>query len=185
VRVDAALWFARALLNIRIEELNRDPYALNVQNGVVDLHTGELREHRRIDFITRCCPVAYDPKAKAPKWDAFLGRIFADNVAVIDFVQRAAGYSLTGDTGEQCLLILHGSGANGKSVLLEVLGRMLGAYAKQAAPDLLLAKTQDRHPTEIADLFGSRLVTAIEPGEGRKLAEALIKQMTGGDKMKA
>jgi putative DNA primase/helicase len=92
---------------------------------------------------------------------------------------------LTGDTGEQCLLILHGSGANGKSVLLEVLGSMLGAYAKQAAPDLLLAKTQDRHPTEIADLFGSRLVTAIETSEGRRLAEALVKQMTGGDKMKA
>jgi putative DNA primase/helicase len=185
MRVDAALWFARALLNIHIEELNRELYALNVQNGVIDLHTGELREHRRTDFITRCCLVAYDPKAKAPKWDAFLRRIFADNVAVIDFVQRAAGYSLTGDTGEQCLFILHGSGANGKSVLLEVLGRMLGAYAKQAAPDLLLAKNQDRHPTELADLFGSRLVTAIETSEGRRLAEALVKQMTGGDKMKA
>jgi putative DNA primase/helicase len=185
VRVDAALWFARALLNIHIEELNRELYALNVQNGVIDLHTGELREHRRTDFITRCCPVAYDPKAKAPKWGTFLRRIFADNVAVIDFVQRAAGYSLTGDTGEQCLFILHGSGANGKSVLLEVLGRMLGAYAKQAAPDLLLAKNQDRHPTEVADLFGSRLVTAVETSEGRRLAEALVKQMTSGDKMRA
>jgi putative DNA primase/helicase len=131
VRVDAALWFARALLNIRIEELNRDLYALNVQNGVIDLHTEKLREHRRTDFITRCCPVAYDSKAKAPKWDAFLRRIFADDVAVIDFVQRAVGYSVTGDTGEQCLFILHGSGANGKSVLLEVLGRMLGAYASR------------------------------------------------------
>lgn len=129
--------------------------------------------------------MAYDSKAKAPKWDAFLRRIFADDVAVIDFVQRAVGYSVTGDTGEQCLFILHGSGANGKSVLLEVLGRMLGAYAKQAAPDLLLAKTQDRHPTEVADLFGARLVTAIETSEGRRLAEALVKQMTGGDKMKA
>ncbi len=184
-RVDSALWFARGLLNIRIEELNRDPYALNVQNGVIELHTGKLRKHRRTDFITRCCPVAYDSKAEAPKWGAFLRRIFADDVAVIDFVQRAAGYSLTGDIGEQCLFILHGSGANGKSVLLEVLGHMLGAYAKQAAPDLLLAKTQDRHPTEIADLFGSRLVTAIETSEGRRLAEALVKQMTGGDKMKA
>jgi putative DNA primase/helicase len=184
-RVDAALWFARALLNIHIEELNRDLYALNVQNGVIELHTGELRKHRQTDFITRCCPVAYDSKAEAPKWGAFLRRIFADDVAVIDFVQRAAGYSLTGDIGEQCLFILHGSGANGKSVLLEVLGHMLGAYAKQAAPDLLLAKTQDRHPTEIADLFGSRLVTAIETSEGRRLAEALVKQMTGGDKMKA
>jgi len=183
-RIEAVLELARALLNVRTEELDHDLYALNVKNGVIDLRTGMLRPHKRADFATHCCPVAYDPEAKAPMWEAFLRRIFADDADIIGFMQRAVGYSLTGDTGEQCLFIPYGTGANGKSVFLFVIGRLLAGYAKQAAPDLLLAKNQDRHPTEIADLFGARLVTAVETGKGRRLAENLVKQMTGGDRMK-
>jgi putative DNA primase/helicase len=104
---------------------------------------------------------------------------------LIHFLQKAIGYSLTGNTQEQCFFILYGTGANGKSTLLDTLLALLGSYAKQAAPDVLLSKSIDRHPTELADLMGARLVTAIETGEGRRLAENLVKQMTGGDRIKA
>ena len=102
------------------------------------------------------------------------------------FTQRAIGYSLTGSTREQCFFILHGTGANGKSTLLDVIQSLLGPdYARQAAPELLLAKQHLQHPTELADLRGARLVSSVETGEGRHLAENLVKQMTGGDRIKA
>ena len=101
------------------------------------------------------------------------------------FVQRMAGYAMTGDVSEQCLFFAHGGGANGKSTLLTVLQAMMGDYARQAAPELLVSRGGDRHPTELADLFGARLVTSVEVDDGKRLAEALVKQMTGGDKMKA
>jgi putative DNA primase/helicase len=100
-------------------------------------------------------------------------------------VQRAVGYALTASTTAQCLFFLHGGGANGKSTLLTLLGLLLGDYARHAAPELLTYKKSDRHPTELADLFGARLVTSVEVDEGKRLAETLVKQMTGGDRMKA
>jgi P4 family phage/plasmid primase-like protien len=167
------------------EQLDQNQWLLNCQNGTLDLRTGELRAHRREDYITRCIPVVYDHEAICPTWEGFVDRIFSANGELIAFVRRAIGYALTGSTREHVFFILWGTGANGKSTLLIVLIELLGEYAGQAAPDLLLAKTTDRHPTEIADLFGKRLVAAVETGEGRRLAEALVKQMTGGDRMKA
>jgi putative DNA primase/helicase len=165
-------------------EADSDPFLLVTANGTLDLKTGQLRASQRIDFITKGTSVAFDPAATCPVFQSFLNRIFQRHLEVIPFLQRAVGYSLTGDTREQCLFLLHGSGANGKSTLVNVLELLLGDYAKQAAPDLLTAKTGDRHPTEIADLRGSRLVATVETGEGRRLDETLIKQMTGGDRMK-
>jgi putative DNA primase/helicase len=166
------------------EEMDADPHLLNVLNGTIDLRTGELRPHDRRDRITKLAPVDYDPSAGCPAFLAFLERVLPDE-AVRRFLQRFTGHSLTGDTSEQCLCFLHGGGANGKSTLLTVLQAVLGDYAKQAAPELLTHKAADRHPTELADLFGARLVTSVEVDEGKRLAETLIKQMTGGDRMKA
>ncbi|TDA70639.1 MAG: DNA primase [Clostridia bacterium] len=166
-------------------ELDRDPWLLNCANGTVDLRTGELRPHRREDMLSKMTPVAYDPEAACPRWEAFLERIMAGNERLITFLQRAVGYSLTASTREQVFFLLYGTGANGKSVFLTTLQAVLGDYATQAAPDLLLAKKGERHPTEVADLLGKRLVVATETESGRRLAESLVKQLTGGDKLKA
>jgi putative DNA primase/helicase len=107
------------------------------------------------------------------------------NQNMIDFLQRAVGYSLTGDVRAQKLFFLYGTGANGKSTFLKIIQEMLGDYAKQAAPELLVVKFGSSHPTEVADLQGSRFVVAVEVEEGKRFAETLIKQMTGGDKIKA
>ena len=169
---------------VRPDELDRDPWLLNVQNGTLDLRTGELLQHNPDDLITKLAPVVFDPDAKAPIWDAFLERILPD-VKVRTFLQRLIGYSMTGLTIEQIIAFLIGNGANGKSTLIEILLTLLGDYAKIAAPGMLLTSRGDRHPTELADLHGARFVSTVEVGEGRRLKEDLIKQLTGGDTIKA
>jgi putative DNA primase/helicase len=166
------------------EELDRDPWLLNVANGVIDLHTGELRPHRREDLITNLAPVVYDPGATAPRWQHFLEEVIPDP-EVRTFAQKAIGYSLTGDVSEQVLFFLHGSGSNGKSVFLAAVLAVLGDYAVQVAPDLLMARQGERHPTELTDLYGKRLVTTIEAEEGHRFAEGLLKWITGGDRIRA
>ncbi len=168
---------------VRIDDLDADPWILNVRNGTIDLKTGELREHRREDLITKIAPVEYDPDAKAPAWEAFLERILPSE-AIRRFVQRIMGYSLTGDVSAQILPFLHGLGANGKSTLVNTTLEMLGDYGQLAAPELLLSK-RGAHPTELADLKGARLVASVEIEDGRKMAESLVKQLTGGEKVKA
>jgi len=182
-RIEAMVALAQSELPIRPDELDLDPWLLNTASGTVDLSTGEVRGHDRDDMLTKLAPVGYDPDAEAPAWEAFLGRILPDE-AVREFVRRLAGYSLTGSTREHVLPILYGSGANGKSTFVNTLMQAMGDYASQTAPDLLLAK-QGSHPTELADLFGTRLAASIEVNEGRRFNESLVKQLTGGDTVKA
>lgn len=170
----------------RAQDFDQDPWLLNVQNGIIDLKTGKLLQHDPGRLITVIAPVVYSPQAKSPKFDAFLRQIFADNEELIAYVVKFFGSCLTGDVSQQHLHILHGSGANGKSTLIRVVLDLLGAgYAGQAAPDLFLSGSDQRHPTEVADLRGRRFVAAIETEEGRRLNESLIKQLTGGDRVKA
>ncbi|MBX3027665.1 hypothetical protein KF840_22430 [bacterium] len=185
-RLEAMLALAAADRRVALppDAFDRDPWLLTCENGTVDLRTGELRPHRREDLISRRTPVAYDPDATCPRFMEFLTLTF-DNTALIDFLQRAAGYSATGSVREQCLLFLWGSGANGKSTFLSLLHAALGDYARTAAPSLLMATKHDAHPTEIADLMGARLVSAIETEQGRGLAETKVKWLTGGDQLKA
>jgi putative DNA primase/helicase len=178
---------ARALPPIPIlpDALDADPWLLNVANGTIDLRTGELRAHRREDLLTRLAPVEYDPDAQAPCWAAFLERIFAGDGELIGFLRRAVGYSLTGQTGEQVFFILHGTGANGKSTLLEALGAMLGDYGAKTPTETLLIKRSAGISNDVARLRGARLVTAVEAEDGQRLAESLVKQLTGGDTITA
>lgn len=167
------------------EAFDRDPWLLNVANGTFDLRTFELRSHRREDLLSKLTPVEYDPAAKAPLWEAFLERILPDP-ELRSFVQRAAGYSLTGSTREQVLFLLYGTGANGKSVFLEILRALHGkGYAQQADFSTFLVKKNEGIPNDRAKLAGARFVSAIETDEGRRFAEALVKQMTGGDTLTA
>jgi putative DNA primase/helicase len=168
------------------DTLDQDDYLLNGPNGTIELRTGTLREHRPSDFITKLCPIPFHPAAECPLWLACLQRIFDGRQSLITFVQRLFGYCLTGDVSEQVLPIFYGVGANGKSTILGIIMEMLGAdYAMKGVRDLLMVKRQEGHSTDRADLFGKRLVVCIETEERRRLAEALVKDLTGSDRQRA
>ncbi len=155
-----------------------DPWLFNVRNGTIDLREGEIRPHRQGDMLTMLSPADYDPHAIAPQWERFLERVLPDP-EVRAWVQRYLGYALTGDVREQCLAFFVGAGANGKSVLLDVVLAIVGDYGLRAAPDLVLASHNERHPTELADLDGKRIAVCSEIEQGRQWAESTIKRITG------
>jgi putative DNA primase/helicase len=177
---------ARSELAINPDQLDRDSWLFNVANGTIELRTGQLREHRREDFLTKLAPVHFDPAAPCPKWLAFVDKVFGHDAELIAYVQRLTGYALTGVTDEHVLPFLWGTGANGKSTFVETVMDLLGPdYAMKAPTDLLMAKRGESHPTERADLFGKRFVACVETEEGRRLAEVLVKELTGGDRIRA
>jgi putative DNA primase/helicase len=166
----------------RIEDYDEDPWLFNLQNGTVDLQTQVLRSHSRGDMLSKISPVAYDPEAACPAWESFLNEIMDGDREMIDFLARAAGYSISGDIGIQAMFFLHGDGANGKSVFIEVLRYILGDYAKNASFDTFVVQKNDgRIRNDLAALVGARLVTASESQDGHRLDEAIIKTLTGGD----
>lgn len=176
---------SEAGMAIPANKFDNDPWKLNVANGTVDLKTGQLLPFNRADLISKNCPVEYDTNAECPIWDNFLHEILGGRLDLISFIYRYLGYSLTGSVREQKLLFCYGTGANGKSTFLNTVQYLMGTYSKQAAPELLVASKHGRHPTEVADLLGARMVVSAEIDRGRALAEASIKQMTGGDPIKA
>jgi putative DNA primase/helicase len=162
-----------------------DPWLLNCANGTLDLRTGALRDHDRGDHLTHLAPVPYDPTALCPTWEKFLVEIFAGQPDLCTFVQRAIGYSLTGDTSERVLFLCWGTGRNGKSTLLECVADLLGTYAYRAPTDLFLTKPAGAIPNDVAQLPGRRFVHASETTEGQRLSEALLKDLTGRDTLSA
>jgi putative DNA primase/helicase len=182
----AAIALLRKTLTIDTSQLDRDPWALNCLSGTIDLRTGELRPHNPTDYITKLAPVEYDPQASYERFAAFVLEIMGDDKPRADFLQRWFGYCATGDVREQKLVCHVGAGANGKGTLLNAIQDVLGDYCGTAPPGLLTAANgSERHPTEIADLFGRRMVTAHENDAGAELREGFVKQATGGDRLKA
>jgi len=168
------------------EKLDAHPWLVNAANGTIDLRTGQLRPHRREDLITKLCPVQYDPLATCPTWERFLDDVMAEQRGMVAYLQRALGSSLAGVVRDHVLHVAYGTGANGKSTLLNAVLEATGTdYAMQAAPDLLMAKPGSEHPTALADLFGKRFVACIESDDNRRLAEGLVKSLTGGDRIRA
>lgn len=184
-KYNAIIELSKCEIPILPEDMDSDPMLFNCINGTIDLRTGELREHRRGDYITKIAPFEYDTNAKASRWERFLKEIFNGNEGIIEFLQRAVGYAMTAEIREQVLLILYGTGANGKTTFLETLLNIFGDYGKPAEQDLLIVKRHEQHPTGIADLMGARFVSAMEIGEGKRLNEALVKRLTGKDRLKA
>lgn len=187
VRIDAMIKLAQSEPSVPIgpDDLDAHLGLLNVQNGTLDLHTGELLSHRREDLITKLAPVVYAPGVACPAFEAFLRRIMGGNQALIEFIQRAVGYSLTGSTGERALFILHGTGANGKSTLLEAIRALLGDYALRTPTKTLMTQRSDQIPNDVARLRGARFVSASESEENQRLAKSLVKDLTGGDTISA
>jgi putative DNA primase/helicase len=183
-RIKEMVDLARSDVPVMPDELDASPDLLNTESGTIDLRTGELREHRREDLITKIAPTTYRPDAAAPTWEAFLERVLPGE-DLRAFVQRAVGYSATGDTSEQCMFINHGGGANGKSTFQEAIAAALGDYAMRAPTEMLLAKRSDGVPNDVARLKGARFVSASETEEGRRLAESRIKDLTGQDTITA
>ncbi|WP_049759734.1 phage/plasmid primase, P4 family [Trichlorobacter lovleyi] len=164
-------------------QLDRDPMLLNVLNGTLDLRTGSLKQHSPADFITRLVPIEYNHTATAPVFEAFLSKIMAGNTALTAFIKRWAGYCLTGDTSEQVLLFLYGTGRNGKSTFVNILKKLLGDFAATGAGDLILHKGNGDLSTlsALAAMRGARLVNLNELNDGDRLNEAAVKNLTGGD----
>ena len=168
-----------------VDQFDANPWVLNTPGGAVDLRTGLLRPHRRDDFSSKITAVTPAETATCPLWLAFLDRVMGGDEALIKFLQRTAGYALTGITTEQVLFFLYGLGANGKSVFVNTLLGILSDYSTTTPSEVFMESVADRHPTEIADLRGARLVAATETEQGRRWAESKVKKLTGGEKIKA
>jgi putative DNA primase/helicase len=160
-----------------------DPHALGAGTVTVDLTTGATRSPQRSDYITKSTAIA--PGGNCPRWLNFLMEVTDGNTDLQEYLQRIAGYCLTGITSAHALFFLYGTGRNGKGVFLNTLHGVYGDYATTAAMETFVATDSDHHPTDLADLRGARLVIAQETEQGRRWAEAKIKRMTGGDPIKA
>ncbi|AHG92147.1 phage/plasmid primase, P4 family (plasmid) [Gemmatirosa kalamazoonensis] len=170
----------------RPTDFDADPDLLTLANGTLDLRTGRLRPHAREDRITKLVDIRLEADARCPTWLAFLERIMGGDQDMIGFLQRAIGYSLTGHTREQCMFLMHGTGSNGKSKFLQVLRWLVGDAAVAADFATFLDRGRDSGPrNDVARLLGARVVTASEANEGQRLAEGLIKSVTGDDVVSA
>lgn len=186
-RIRAMIDLARSEPGVAIDynELDQRPHLLPVANGTLDLWRGELGPFDRGHLLTKCIPIEYRADAECPVWQNTLSVIFGGDQALIAYVQRAVGYSLTGDTSEQCLHLCHGTGSNGKSTLLDVLGHLAGDYGQQADFTTFLERRSEGPRNDVARLAGARLVRSSEVGDNKRLNEGLIKSLTGGDTITA
>jgi P4 family phage/plasmid primase-like protien len=186
-RLNAMVELTRSERGIPIlhEQLDANPWLLNCPNGTIDLRTGQLLHHNQEHFLTKLCPVEYHPDAACPVWLNFLNDIFQGDADLITFQQRFAGYALTGDVREDVLPIAWGKGSNGKTTFFGTLLGVMGSdYAMRANPTLLM-QGRNEHPTELAQLFGMRLVIASETEEDAKLKESQVKDLTGRERIRA
>lgn len=165
-------------------ELDRDHFHLGVKNGVIDLKTGKLIAPDPAHLITKRTNIAYHPDAPCPRWQQFLSEIFQGDDDLVEYIKRCIGYCLTGDTREQALWVAHGIGANGKSVFIEIVRALLGEYASAIEFKTLMHGGASDKGDDLAPLRGVRFVAASESEQGKRLNEALVKQMTGGDPLR-
>ena len=170
----------------RREDFDTDLWLLNCLNGTLDLRTGTLRTHRREDLLTRICPVAYDREARSEQWERFLAETTGGDLDLAEFLARAVGYSLTGSTREDALFFVHGPGGAGKSTFVEAVKAAMGQYAQGTNFETFLQRRETGGARDdIARMAGARFVVAIEVDEGKRLAEGLVKTLTGGDTVTA
>jgi putative DNA primase/helicase len=177
---------ANALMRIDLNACDADPMDINCRNGVYHGETKGFTGHSPDQLLTMRADVVYDPEATCPRWDAFLERVQPDP-EMRAYLYRIWGYSLTGDTSEQSLHLNYGSGANGKSVALDTVSRIAGDYGQVVPIETLLTSRnkQGRIPNDVARMKGRRFLKCSETSEGRRLDEALIKSMTGGESLVA
>lgn len=189
-RREAMIVLAQTEDNIPVlpDELDSDPWLLNIKNGTLDLRTGELYLHQRTPMHTKIAGFHFDPKATCPTFEGFLYDIFQRDEELIRFVWKAIGYSLTGETSEQCFFLCHGNGENGKTTFFDVLRKLIGEYGKNVGFSTFAAQdkvyTGQARP-DLIELREMRLITAAEPDQQIRLSESLIKILTGEDPVTA
>lgn len=192
-RIESAFVLGQVMKLVRAEPsialtgsaLDADPWLLNTPSGVIDLRTGALSLPRPELLATKLTRTGPDYGGAAPEWRRFLAEATNNDAELEGFLQRLAGYGLTGSTSEQTLTFIFGPGGNGKSVFLNAIREVMGDYAAVAAMDTFTASHFDKHTTDLADLLGARLVTANETQAGRRWDEQRVKQLSGGEPIKA
>lgn len=182
-RLDSMLELAKAFLAMPAEDFDTYHNLLNFENGTVDLKTGIVFDHDRSMYLTRVAPTNYNPDAKAPVFEKVVMDLVMGREDVYEYLQIALGYSVTGLTVEDVFFILYGPGRNGKSTVLETVSYVLGDYAKSARAETFF--DSNGIPSDLAMLAGSRFVAAAETESGQKISDALVKRLTGGDKILA
>ncbi|OLN31301.1 DNA primase/helicase, phage-associated [Desulfovibrio sp. DV] len=189
--VTASLRFALSNddpLLVRMEDFDADPYLLGVANGVVDLRTGEFRDARPTDLLRRTCGVAWEGiDAPCPTWDAFVTEIVGEDPEVAAFIQRVFGYAAAGLSSEPLFVVLAGEGRNGKTVMVETLGKVLGDYMGPIPAELLLdqgqARDADKPTPTIMSLNGLRIAYAAETDDNRRFSISRVKWLSGDDRL--
>lgn len=170
----------------KVRDFDQYPWLLGTPAGAVDLRTGALSAPDPKLLITKATGFAPTEAGVIPvRWLAFLAEATRGDQELVSYLQKVCGYALTGKTTEHLLAFVYGPGGNGKGVLLATLMAVFGDYAQSAAMETFTAAKYDRHPTELAALCGARLVMASETESGRTWAESRIKQLTGGDRIRA
>lgn len=170
---------------VDVSDFDARPDLLSFANGTVDLRTGQLREHRKEDFLTYCLAVRYDPAAKCGRWEAFLEEIFPGMPEMVSYMQRLIGYGATGHTSEQCFAVCHGKGANGKSLLIDTVTHVFRSITTTTPFATFEEKSSGGIPNDLAALRGARYVMASEGESGRPMSEAVLKRVTGKDDITA
>lgn len=168
-------------------QMDRYKMALNTPSGIINLKNGDVKAHNPEYYFTKITSVDCAEAADCHRWLAFLDDIFAGDKDLIRYIQKAVGYSLTGSTAEQCAFFLYGTGRNGKSTFIDVIRDVFGDYAANIQPETIMVKSSQSNAinSDIARLKGARLVTSVEPNEGVRLNEGLLKQLTGDDTVTA
>jgi putative DNA primase/helicase len=180
-KFESILKLAKPDLAINTQLFDNDLCLLNVQNGTIDLRTGELLEHNKENYQTKIAGTHYDPQAKCDLFESFLNTIFNGDSKLIAFLKRVLGYSLTGLNSEQCWFLLYGTGANGKSTLVNIIRYIMGDYSSYTPADTFQLSFGDRIRNDLARLRGSRFISASEPDKTKKLDTELLKSFTGGE----
>ena len=171
-------------ISITTDQLDANPWILNTPGGTVNLKTGNIRPAHQEDLITKITSTPVDMEADCPQWKRVILEIMDNNQVMVDYLQRALGYSLTGDVSEHAMFLCYGSGRNGKNTILDTVKSLLGDYAWVVDPKCFLSG-RDGHPTSLAALAGRRFVPTDEVDDGEKLAEGLIKRVTGNKTLNA
>ena len=181
---------AKSVYPVRMELFDSNKYLFNCENGTLDLNTLSFRPHDPGDYITKISPITYDPEATCPRWDQFVDEVMQGKATVGRYLQKAVGYSLTGDTSLECLFIMYGpTTRNGKTTTIETILRLMGEYGRSAKPDMLASNFRgpsNGAPSEdVARLAGARFVGISEMEQKLTINASLTKQLTGNNRITA
>lgn len=180
---------AQSVYPLSMSQFDANRYLFNCQNGTLDLKTKEFREHSAKDYITKLAPVNYDPMANNSRFETFIDEITSGDKEKAQFLQKALGYGVSGDTRYECMFFLYGETTrNGKGTLMESVLSVMGDYGRAVRPETIALKSNNnsQNPTEdIARLAGIRFANISEPSRGLLLNAAQVKSMTGNDTLNA